>query len=594
MIHAPIFTPLIQPHLMQENSGKVAEDRGCHAIGLSEQCIDEAIVRTTAHASLVAEHLLDDDDDDEHNAAGRPLYAVTSARPKKQRRALLLDDEDDDDNDDRRIAGTDHQLQGRMSDSPGNGNAHCCVPPVHAQTLHDIANVPSVPEPGLGDMVPSPAAVRKHTASGFEGRVIDPACPTVPQFECRAATAARRICVDALQLAAGQGETAKVFMADAPSPSIVPGICGSVPERSAQCAADASPISSRVDVSNLQGPRCQSAAEPLARSHAVQQKACEPQANAVDPAAAIMSSCPGEEFSDTRARGALQPGLSEEDLQDSQLVGVSTVANPEEMPEGSGVAEREELWAQEGGLNDGHTEVSDDLSPHLWPTAAGERSIGDVDMMTPVTNLSHPGLLQTRSATRSVTFSDVTTDLVAGPTHEWQGSRQRRAEGVEYGTTGVSRLPRPALKPQCRGAGAEYCTLGDSPPALAGDGSVADKPPSFEIPQEDEAILTVTGSTEVGRVPLSPIKVNTPRRGGTALSSKPLSSSALTMPGSQCKRPRTKKARLEAMRASQDGSRNSAAPCLPCSGEEGAEHPGTCTKQGSESNVPHTGTAGAL
>lgn len=212
--------------------------------------------------------------------------------------------------------------------------------------------------------------------------------------------------------------------------------------------------------------------------------------------------------------------------------------------------------------------AADDLSPQLAPTTAVEHTCGDADMMTPVMADPESGLVHSRSATRSVTFSEITTDLASGPTHEWQGDRQRRqhkGEGnPEEGQSGVTRLPRPALKPQCRANGSGLSVSAESPPhELVVQDSVAELPPSFGILQVEEAGILPGGSQDPKgqRVPLSPIKVNPLLGRVEDIPSKELAAVALTAPGSQGRRPRTKKARLEAIQASQESGQSPSVHC---------------------------------
>eukprot|EP00892_Ulva_mutabilis_P003168 jgi/Ulvmu1/12852/UM098_0037.1 len=233
----------------------------------------------------------------------------------------------------------------------------------------------------------------------------------------------------------------------------------------------------------------------------------------------------------------------------------------ERVPDLGDAARQGSAVATRATLEQPSAAAAEDMSPHLAPMAVLERASGDADMRTPVMATMLSGIVRTRSATRSVTFSEVTTDLASGPMHEWQGGHQRqrhdRGDGGDAGQDGTPQLPRPALKPQCHAHAVGPGDSGDSPPLpFTAQGSIADIPPSFSICPDAE-----TASADGGRqrLPLSPIKVTPARENIVPLLSSQLTA-ALTAPASQGRRPHTKKARLEAMRASQETAPSPAVP----------------------------------
>lgn len=260
------------------------------------------------------------------------------------------------------------------------------------------------------------------------------------------------------------------------------------------------------------------------------------------------------------SKGTAGPGEEEVVHCVLPVVAAETLAQPEQaqpsggqlqMGSGCSVGNEESPECRHSG--DGNDAI--DLTPQLAPAASEEPRVGDAGA-TPDMTGSHSSLLRSRSATRSVTFSDLTTDLVSGPTHEWQGGRQRRREGAEEGQAPVVRLPRPALKPHSRIEGCGKVASGDRKPfENAEEGNAGEIPPSFGRSPADEAGHGMDEGQ--GRVPLSPIKINMMHGNGQVSSMqqvKPLISSALAVPSSGGKRGRTKKARLAAVRASQEAS----------------------------------------
>lgn len=603
---------------MQECSGKLAETSECNSAEKG-QIRGEDMLQGTLPSSAAAGGLLDDEYNDDQ---GLLHSAEVVVHPEKQRRALLSDDHD------YIIEATGH-LYPRKPSFEGNALVNS-VPSEDAKAL------------GHGGPATAPGLGFDHRSAPNDPHIcavsqIDlPDSERSPKMLIQGTVSSTRLSSEKLCSVGPDGAktdqrctgpysgTVAIPVEDVLASSDV-GVCDPRPKPEAQAGRGACGHGDAVlDVSS--GHLCKRPASSPAWSPFAQKtdsRKSEERADVlsrrvfVEPAAAVTTACPSVTACQDRPQAAvLNAAAASACVPDtestrihscrSKVAGVNAAAlesdRDREAVKGGGtepghanrtVSVQKQFQVQsnmkggsildnsmeEGASRGSHQVDTNDVSPLPLPFVEQHRSSGD---RTPDMATSHSGQLRSRSATRSVTFSDVTTDLVSGPMHEWQGSRQSRREGVEERPAGALQLPRPALKQQCRVTGTLKSLAGDSPPLqLAAATSVAELPPSFGISLEEATVDACTVAS-YERLPLSPIKANVAKLNATAPPVAPVTTSVPTVPGSHGKRPRTKKARLEAMRASKEAQCSPDSPFQPGAGDDATavRKDGACTLKG--------------